>query len=57
MEGNVVAFVKVEGILVYPSFYDYSTYEQIELKVWVDKAIDETIITAKYKMMFIQDEE
>lgn len=50
LEENIDAFVNVEGIPVYPSFYDYPADEQNELKVWVEKAIDEAIIAAISKM-------
>jgi len=53
---NINAYVKVESISVYPSFYDYSTDEQQDLKTWAEKAIDEAIISAIYKMRLKQDE-
>jgi len=46
----------VESIPVYPSFYDYSIDEQQDLKTWAEKAIDEAIISAIYKMRLKQDE-
>lgn len=50
LEENVDVFVKVKGMPAYPSFYDYSTDEQNELKLWVEKAIDKAIIVAIKKM-------
>ena len=50
LEENVDAFVKVKGMPAYPSFYDYSTDEQNELKVWVEMAIDKAIVVAIKKM-------
>ena len=47
---NVDAFVNIEGTTAYPSFNHYSEDEQMELKLWVEKAIDTAIFSALSEM-------